>query len=78
MGESEIDAVHRAFYDEELRERADRPLTEGRQRRVEEFASRCRREGVRSVVEAFEATDHGLYGAGNEDIHYQWARVRIA
>lgn len=51
MGESEIDGVHRAFYDEELRERADRPLTEGRQRRVEEFVARCRREDVRSVVE---------------------------
>ncbi|SDK33861.1 Methyltransferase domain-containing protein [Nocardioides sp. YR527] len=51
MAESVVDAVHRAYYDEELRARADRPLTEGRRRRVEEFAARCGREGLRSVVE---------------------------
>ena len=51
MTESGVDAVHRAYYDEELRRRADRALTEGRRRRVEEFAARCRSEGVRSVVE---------------------------
>lgn len=51
MDEPEVDVVHRAYYDEELRRRADRPLTEGRRRRVEEFAARCRREGVRNVVE---------------------------
>lgn len=51
MDGSEVDVIHRAYYDEELRRRADRPLTEGRRLRVEEFAARCRREGVRNVVE---------------------------
>lgn len=51
MSQSATDARHRVYYDRELTERADRPLTEGRRRRVDAFAATCGQTGVRSVVE---------------------------
>jgi SAM-dependent methyltransferase len=41
----------RAFYSRELRDRADRPLGEDRERRLQAFIETCAAEGRRHVVE---------------------------
>ncbi|GAA1949493.1 hypothetical protein GCM10009798_05870 [Nocardioides panacihumi] len=48
---SDVEAVHRRFYDTELPERATRPLGDQRERQVREFAEQCLAERLPRVVE---------------------------
>jgi SAM-dependent methyltransferase len=48
---SEVEAVHRRFYDVELTARASRPLGGDRERQVRQFADRCVTERLTRVLE---------------------------
>lgn len=48
---SEVDEVHRRFYDSELEQRARRPLGDDRERQVRDFVARCLSERRARVLE---------------------------